>query len=67
MENSRMWIGTLLLTSMWWMRIVGDEQDPVEQEGDVDAVDIMVLLLTEGLPDDTEKEVWCCVDVSNGA
>jgi hypothetical protein len=45
----------------------GDEQDPVEQEGDVDAVDIMVLLLIEGLPDDTEKEVWCCMDVSNGA
>jgi hypothetical protein len=47
--------------------ICGDEQDPVEQEGDVDAVDIMVLLLTGGLPDDTGKEVWCSVDVSYGA
>jgi hypothetical protein len=47
--------------------ICGDEQDPVEQEGDVDAVDIMVLLLADGLPDDTVKEVGCCVDVSNGA
>jgi hypothetical protein len=39
--------------------ICEDEQDPVEQDGDVDAVDIIVLLLTEVLPDDTEKEVWC--------
>jgi hypothetical protein len=47
--------------------ICGDEQDPVEQKDDVDTVDIMVLLLTEALPDDTEKEAWCCMDVSNGA
>jgi hypothetical protein len=47
--------------------ICGDEQDPVEQKDDVDAVEIMVLLLTEDLPDDTEKEAWCCMDVSNGA
>jgi hypothetical protein len=36
--------------------ICGDEKDPVEQEDDVDDIDIMVLLLTEGLPDDTEKD-----------
>jgi hypothetical protein len=46
--------------------ICGDEQDPVEHKDDV-GVDIMVLLLTEDLPEDTEKEAWCCMDVSNGA
>jgi hypothetical protein len=34
--------------------ISGDEQDSVEQEGDLEDVDIMVLLLTEGLPGDAE-------------
>jgi hypothetical protein len=32
----------------------GDEDDSVDQEGDVEDVDTMVLLLTEGLPDDAE-------------
>jgi hypothetical protein len=31
-----------------------DEEDFVDQEGDVEGVDTMVLLLTEGLPDDAE-------------
>jgi hypothetical protein len=32
----------------------GDEEDFVDQEGDVEDVDTMVLLLTESLPDDAE-------------
>jgi hypothetical protein len=34
--------------------ICGDEGDFVDQEGGVEDVDTMVLLLTEGLPDDAE-------------
>jgi hypothetical protein len=41
--------------------LCGDEQDSVHQEGDVEDVDGMVLLLAEGLPDDAEKVVWCGV------
>jgi hypothetical protein len=47
--------------------LCGDEQDSVEQECDVEDVDGMVLLLTEDLPDDVEKAVWCCVDERSGA
>jgi hypothetical protein len=37
--------------------ICGDEEDSVDQEGDVADVDTMVLLLTEGLPDNAEEVV----------
>jgi hypothetical protein len=60
MENSSMWINILALEFDVLdeeVVICGDEQESVEQEGDVEVVDTMVLLLTEGLPDDAEKVV----------
>jgi hypothetical protein len=45
--------------------ICGDEQDSVGQEGGEEAVDIMALLLTEGLPDDASRRFG--VKVRNGA
>jgi hypothetical protein len=37
--------------------ICGDEQDSVEQEGEVEDVDNMIPLLTEGLSDDAKQVV----------
>jgi hypothetical protein len=56
MDNSRMWLDTLAseFDVLDEEVICGDEEDSVDQEGDVADVDTMVLLLTEGLPDDDE-------------
>jgi hypothetical protein len=56
MENSSMRIFTLApeFDPLDEEVICEDEQDTVEQEGVVEAVDIIVVLLTEGLSDDAE-------------
>jgi hypothetical protein len=56
MENSSMWLDTLAseFDLLEDEVICGDEEDSVDEEGDVADVDTMVLLLTEGLPDDAE-------------
>jgi hypothetical protein len=56
MENSSMWLDTLAseFDVLDEELICGDEEDSVDQEGEVEDVDTMVLLLTEGLPHDAE-------------
>jgi hypothetical protein len=56
MENSSMWLDTLAseFEVLEDEVICGDVEDSVDEEGDVADVDAMVLLLTEGLPDDAE-------------
>jgi hypothetical protein len=67
LEDLSTWIDTLApeIDILDEEVICGHEQDSVEQVRYIEDVDSLVLPLAEGLPDDAEYVVWCCVDVRN--